>query len=195
MASMSQPIVNQSEQQMGLHFLSRLKHYDLDTYLHSCRVAKLSLMIGKSIVFNELIIKNIYYSALFHDIGKIKIPKRILHKTTRLSNDEWAEIQKHSQYGVGLLRGYPSELMTEDLLNCVYHHHEHYSGTGYPDGLRGEDIPVPARVISVADALDAMINPRPYRQIPLSYYEAIGELQIHAGSQFDPYIIKKISCL
>lgn len=192
---MSQPIVNHNEKQMCLHFLNRLKHYDLDTYLHSCRVAKLSLMIGKRFVFDELIIKNIYYAALFHDIGKIKIPKHILYKTTRLNNAEWAIIKKHSLYGAELLKEYPSEAITTDLINSVYHHHERFNGYGYPNGLRGDNIPLNARIISVADALDAMINPRPYRNTPLSYDEAIGELQVHAGTQFDPYVIKKVGCM
>jgi len=194
--SVSQIIVNQNEKQMCLHFLNRLKRYDLDTYLHSCRVAKISLWIGESIVFDETFNKQVYYAALLHDVGKIKVPYGILHKTNKLSSADWSIIRKHSQYGAELLNEYPSESITSDLINSVYYHHEHYNGNGYPNGLRGDDIPLPARVISVADALDAMLNPRPYRKTPLLYDEAIGELQIHAGTQFDPsIIIKMINCL
>lgn len=168
--------------------LNTLKKHDYATFLHSYRVSDFSVYLGRQIKLTEAEINQLAIAALLHDIGKIKIPLNLLHKTEQLNAAEWEKIKRHSQYGASILIKYPI-IVHQDIINCVYYHHERYSANGYPSGLKGEEIPIYARVVAVADALDAMLNPRPYRKTPLSYDEAIGELQIHAGTQFDPYIV------
>lgn len=170
--------------------LKTLRQHNYDTFLHSKRVASVSILIGEKVELTEAEINDLMTTALLHDIGKIKIPTETLNKDTPLSKEEIALIKNHPLYGVDLTQGY-----SEKILNSIKYHHEFFNGNGYPYKLKGESIPVFSRIIAIADALDAMTKPRPYRKTPLSHDEAWGEIEIHSGSQFDPYIVRKIEHL
>ena len=125
------------------------------------------------------------YAAEVHDVGKISIPDVILNKPGRLNPAERAMIELHPVKGVEILE--PLEFL-KSALPAVRHHHERYDGTGYPDGLDKEKIPLMARILACADAFDAMTSDRPYRREKLTTEEAITEIKNNSGSQFDPYI-------
>jgi HD-GYP domain-containing protein (c-di-GMP phosphodiesterase class II) len=122
--------------------------------------------------------------ARIHDIGKIYIPDDILKSSDKLTPEEYEEVKKHSQYGYDLLSNI--DILKRDL-KVIFYHHEHYDGTGYPEGKSGKSIPIGARILAVCDALDVMITGRTYKP-PLSKVEIIQELKDCSGTQFDPYI-------
>ena len=153
---------------------------------HSQRVTEYSLRIAKRMNLPGEEIEYIQYAALLHDIGKINIRDDILHKPGKLTDDEFEEMQKHPVYGVKIME--PVKRF-KTILPYMYHHHEKYSGKGYPLHLAGEDIPLAARIISVADSFDAMTSDRPYRK-GFSAEEAVVELKRCSGTQFDPAIVE-----
>jgi HD-GYP domain-containing protein (c-di-GMP phosphodiesterase class II) len=122
---------------------------------------------------------------LLHDLGKIGIPDALLLKRSKLTPEEYGRIMLHVEIGVEILQAIAS---LRELAHFVRHHHEHYDGSGYPDGLKGDDIPLASRVIAVADAIDAMRSTRPYRP-RLSLEETIAELKKNRGTQFDPQVV------
>jgi putative nucleotidyltransferase with HDIG domain len=152
---------------------------------HLRSVSSLSLRIGREISLPEEQMEALANGALLHDVGKIGIPDRILQKTVRLTEEEYTVIKQHPELGVGILT--PVEEM-EPALPVVKHHHERYDGRGYPDGLEGEDIPLIARIVSVADAFDSMIRARPYGY-GVSEEAALEEIRENSGTQFDPRIV------
>jgi HD-GYP domain-containing protein (c-di-GMP phosphodiesterase class II) len=125
------------------------------------------------------------YAGEVHDVGKISIPDFILNKPGRLTPAERAIIELHPVKGAEMLE--PLEFL-KSALPIVRHHHERYDGTGYPDGLERDKIPVMARILACADAFDAMTSDRPYRSRKLTVEEALAEIKINSGSQFDPHI-------
>lgn len=155
-----------------------------DTYTngHSTRVAEYAREIARRTGFSEKQQDDIYMMGLLHDVGKIGIPEAIINKPSRLTDEEYAEIKTHPLVGASILRN-----ITEfpQLAVGARWHHERYDGKGYPDGLSGEDIPLEARIIAIADAYDAMSSRRSYRDVlPQEYVR--GELVKGKGSQFDP---------
>ncbi|MGE0491692.1 MAG: HD domain-containing phosphohydrolase [Vulcanimicrobiota bacterium] len=153
---------------------------------HSERVTAYSVMISETMGLSAEAIDDIRYAALLHDIGKIRIRDHILHKPGRLTDEEFAEMKRHPQYGVEIMR--PVKAF-ERILPSMLHHHERYAGGGYPAGLIGEDIPLGARIMCVADCFDAMTSDRPYRKgMPID--AAIEELQRNSGTQFDPRAVE-----
>jgi diguanylate cyclase (GGDEF)-like protein len=156
------------------------------TYGHSGRVADIAQRIGKARGLSEKELANLYAASLLHDVGKVGVPDAILTKPGALTAEEWVAIKKHSAEGARIV-GYVRGLGV--LVPVILHHHEWYDGTGYPDGLRGEDIPLAARIISVADAYDTMTTARPYREI-VSHQEAVEELRRCSGTQFDPKLVE-----
>jgi HD-GYP domain-containing protein (c-di-GMP phosphodiesterase class II) len=126
------------------------------------------------------------YSGLLHDIGKIEIPKTILNKTGELTDEEYECIQMHPVFSANILE--PLEEMSQ-LIEHVKHHHERFDGKGYPNGLRGNEISLGARILCVADSFDAMLSERPYSK-SMATIEAINELEKCSGTHFDPEIIK-----
>ncbi|KUO64075.1 MAG: hypothetical protein APF84_08170 [Gracilibacter sp. BRH_c7a] len=153
---------------------------------HSNRVSKLSSSIGLALGLSDADIHKLQMSGLLHDIGKIAVSNDILNKNAPLSDLEWIEIKRHSESGYSILSSSNDyAFLAEDILA----HHERFDGTGYPKGIKEEEIPLHARIIAVADAYDAMISERPYRK-PLSEDSAIEEIKRNAGTQFDPHIVE-----
>ncbi len=159
---------------------------DLGTGTHSTRLAEWAMRVALEMGMDEGELGDLEVAALLHDIGKVGIPDSILKKPGRLDEAEYALMKKHPEYGWAVLRMLPG-LDRASLF--VLHHHESFDGKGYPGGLKGTEIPVGARIVSVIDAFDAMVSSRPYRQgLPLE--EAIRRLNQASGTQFDPLVLQ-----
>jgi HD-GYP domain-containing protein (c-di-GMP phosphodiesterase class II) len=159
---------------------------DLNTGVHSTRLAEWGMRVGQELGLEESELQNLEVAALLHDIGKVGIPDAILRKPERLDEEEYALMKKHSEYGWAVLRMLPGfERAALDIL----HHHESFDGKGYPAGLKGTEIPVVSRIVCVIDAFDAMVSSRPYRK-GLPYEEAVRRLNESSGTQFDPAVVR-----
>jgi HD-GYP domain-containing protein (c-di-GMP phosphodiesterase class II) len=158
---------------------------DAATEGHSVRVAAYSEAIGKQLGLPPKALDVIHRACLVHDIGKIAVDENILTKRDRLSSMEREKMDMHPLIGESILSPIA---MLRPLLPGVRSHHEHYDGSGYPDGLAGDAIPIEARIIAVADAFDAMTSNRPYRQA-LPEEQALVELRRNAGTHFDPRVV------
>jgi putative nucleotidyltransferase with HDIG domain len=177
-------LLKKTHLEMVIAFSEALDAKDQYTAGHSRRVMEYSIGIARHMKLSENEIDRLKKSALLHDIGKIGIPDVVLHKKTKLTEDEFAVIKSHPEIGATILKSIKS---FKDFVPSVYHHHERYDGKGYPQGIQGEKIPLHARIIAVADSFDAMTSNRPYRKaFPL--VAALSELEKNRGIQFDPYI-------
>jgi len=177
-------LLEQTHFETVIAFSEALDAKDQYTAGHSRRVMEYSVDIGKRMGMDENDIEQLKKSALLHDIGKIGVPDAVLHKKGVLSNVEYSIIKAHSEIGATILKSIKS---FEHLVPAVYHHHEMFNGGGYPSGIKGEQIPLHARIIAVADSFDAITSNRPYRNaFPIK--EAMLELEQNKGIQFDPYI-------
>jgi len=165
-------------------FSEALEARDQYTAGHSRRVMEYSKSIGQRLKLDKQDIEDLKRSALLHDIGKIGIPDTILKKKTKLTNEEFAIIKSHPETGAAILKNIKS---FKHLVPAVYHHHEQFDGEGYPHSLKGERIPLHARIIAIADTFDAMTSSRSYRNA-LSFRKALSELERCKGTQFDPDI-------
>jgi HD-GYP domain-containing protein (c-di-GMP phosphodiesterase class II) len=160
-------------------------HY---THGHTSRVTNLSLAIARTLkpsnkeVMDDKFFENLNIASLLHDIGKIGIPESILNKEGKLSDSEWLKMKEHPIVGASILQ--PIKELEEAILGVKFHH-ERYDGTGYPNGLKGNEIPLIAAIIAAADTFDAMTSDRPYRRA-LSKEEAIKEIQKISGKQLSP---------
>jgi putative nucleotidyltransferase with HDIG domain len=155
---------------------------DAYTAGHSRRVQQLALAIGRELGLSQAELDLLGHAALFHDIGKLAIPDAILLKPASLTGEEWALMQRHADEGARIIDRLG---FLQDAVPAIRHHHERWDGTGYPDRLKGEEIPLGARIIHVADALDSMLTTRIYRAARPAH-EAIEELRRAAGTQFCP---------
>jgi diguanylate cyclase (GGDEF)-like protein len=151
---------------------------------HSKRVGEISRRIGALMGFSDDQAETLYLVGYLHDIGKIAIEEGVLNKPGRLTDDEFEIIKKHSEIGCRIIR---SSYEISEIADAVLFHHERWDGKGYPKGLRGEEIPVYSRIITVADSYDAMISQRPYKDC-MSSEEALREIENCSGRQFDPQI-------
>ncbi|MEA1959559.1 MAG: diguanylate cyclase, partial [Chloroflexota bacterium] len=158
------------------------------TYGHSKRVATIAESLGKDLGMYGDELSELVAAAFLHDIGKVGVADTILTKPGKPGRDEWAAIKKHCAEGAKIVR-HVKELAP--LAPYILHHHEWWDGSGYPEGLRGEDIPLSARIISVADAFDTMTAKRPYREAISEKY-ALQELERCSGTQFDPKLIEAL---
>ncbi|AOZ97910.1 HD-GYP domain-containing protein [Butyrivibrio hungatei] len=159
---------------------------DSYTQGHSLRVALYSTILGKECGLDDESLTLLHYSALMHDIGKIGMPDAVLRKPGKLSDEERKIIQTHPTIGYDILK---TITLMPDMSLVARFHHERWDGTGYPDGLDGVDIPLYARIVSIADAFDAMTSERSYRK-PLTFEEAGKEILACKGTQFDPQLVE-----
>lgn len=153
---------------------------------HCHRVSELCQSMGKVLGLSKGEVMELKSVGLLHDIGKIGIDRKILNKPGQLTEEEWREIKRHPEIGYRILRTFDD--MT-GIAENVLAHHERWDGQGYPKGLKGEEIPLYARMSAIADTYDAMTNERSYRKA-LPKKEAIEELKKNAGTQFDPELVK-----
>lgn len=153
---------------------------------HSKRVSEMCQNIGKALDFSEVEVSQLKTVGLLHDIGKIAIEDAILNKPGKLTEQELVEIKRHPDIGYRILS---SSYDMIELADCILAHHERWDGTGYPKGLKGENIPRVARIIALADSYDAMTSERPYRKA-LNEEEAFMEIRKNSGTQFDPEITR-----
>ena len=163
-----------------------LETRDSETHGHSERVVTYSLRLGYELGLDAAALRDLELGALMHDIGKIGVPDAILRKPARLDDDEWEKMRLHPLHGQKILRNI--QFLSGAAL-VVAQHHEKWDGSGYPLGLRGEDISLGARIFTVVDAFDAMISDRVYRK-GCSYDDALEELERFAGTQFDPLVVE-----
>ncbi|KAF0218857.1 MAG: metal dependent [Geobacteraceae bacterium] len=153
---------------------------------HSERVMHIAANIAREMGLADQVVERVRLGGLLHDIGKIGIIEALLEKPATLSEDEFPPLRLHPAKGVAILA--PIEQLQE-VLPAILHHHERYDGTGYPAGLKGEDIPLEARIVTVADSFDAMVSERPYKK-GFSVVDALAELKKQAGTQFDPQVVE-----
>jgi len=165
--------------------MSALDARDRETEGHSSRVSNMTAKLGEALHFTGEQLKVLERGSLLHDIGKIGISDTILHKPGPLSDAEWNIMRCHPDIGAKIVAGIP---FLEDTIPLIRHHQERWDGTGYPDGLQGEEIPILARMFSIVDAFDALTSKRPYRQ-KISTQEAIEYIRGQAGILFDPQIV------
>ena len=167
--------------------LATLDAKDPYTYGHSMRVGHYGMLLAQHLEMPDDQVEGVRFAGMLHDIGKMGTPEHILNKPGRLNMDEILIMQRHPIVGSAILAQI-------QLQGCaakgVLHHHERWDGTGYPDNLRGEEIPIETRIISVVDAYDAMTSDRPYRRA-MPHEAAIAEIRAGAGIQFDPAIVEK----
>jgi putative nucleotidyltransferase with HDIG domain len=186
--------VKQMEEQIGAlrsslicAFNQLLDLKDLNTGVHSTRLAEWALHVAGELGLDQSYLGDIEVAALLHDIGKIGISDAILNKPAKLTAEEYELMKKHPEYGWAVLRQVPG---MERASLIILHHHESYDGKGYPGGLKGEEIPIGSRIVSVIDAFDAMVSSRPYRQ-GLPFEEAERRLLQASGTQFDARVVER----
>lgn len=158
---------------------------DQYTCKHTKRVVTYAKLISDKLNLNDTDKFKLVCAAYMHDIGKIGIPKQILVKTTPLTNDEWSKIKEHPNIGFEMIKNIN---IFKNVAPIILHHHERYDGTGYPTGLKGEDIPYLARILTVVDSFDAMTSQRVYNT-KKNFEEGKKELIKYSGTQFDPKVI------
>ena len=166
--------------------ISIINAKDRYTYGHVERVVIYSRMLADKLQLRERDKEILIYGAYMHDIGKINISKEILMKKMKITNDEWEELKQHPVNGVDIIKSVKS---LQEIIPLIQSHHERYDGKGYPDNLKGDEIPYLARVLTVVDSFDAMTSNRPYNNRK-TYQEGIVEIKKCSGTQFDPTIAK-----
>ena len=179
--------------QTRLQIIQRLgraaEYKDNETGMHVIRMSHYSKLLGLANGMSEDEAELLLNAAPMHDIGKIGIPDRILLKPGKLDADEWEIMKTHSQMGADIIGTHSSVLLTL-ARNIALTHHERWDGTGYPNGLKGEEISIPARIVAIADTFDALTTIRPYKHA-WSVQDAINLLQQEAGTHFDPDLVEK----
>lgn len=166
--------------------INSLEAKDEYTRGHSDRVTEYAMVIGQRLGFDQNELTQLYYGAILHDIGKIGISEDILNNPLSLCRDQFDCIKKHPEIGANIVT---SIEYLKNIAPSILHHHERYDGTGYPHGLKGKEIPLHARIISITDALDAMSSTRTYRR-SLPEDKTIREIIEGSGTQFDPDLVK-----
>jgi putative nucleotidyltransferase with HDIG domain len=158
---------------------------DKETEGHSERVVELTLLSAAEMGIHGQSLEDVRRGALLHDIGKMGVPDAILHKKGSLTEEEMAIIREHPKYAYDMLREID---YLQDALTIPFCHHEKWDGTGYPRGLKGVEIPLPARIFAIVDVWDAMTNDRPYRKA-MPHEEVIAHIKSQSGQHFDPQVV------
>ena len=163
------------------------EHRDNETGLHIIRMSKYCHATALAIGLHEAEAELILNASPMHDIGKLGIPDRVLLKPGKLDAEEWETMKTHTSKGAKILDGHPSKLLSTAKEIALYHY-EKWNGNGYPTGIEGEQIPMPARIVAIADVFDALTSKRPYKEAwPLE--KALDEIQAGSGSHFDPAVV------
>ncbi len=178
--------VNQTLLESIYAFAKTIEAKDYYTGEHAENMVSLAVMIGKALKLRSYEIANLEHAAILHDLGKIGIPDNILHKKSKLSKKEYNIVKKHPQIGAEIIR---SIHFLKDVAPIVLYHHERFDGMGYSSGLKGNEIPLGARIIAVADVYQALISDRPYRKA-YSKKEALQIITDSAGTHLDPVVVK-----
>lgn len=201
------PVIKEAEERMYRNKLIEGKSYrntiintllatlyakSTETEEHAKRLKNYCLAIGREMGLSVKEMDEISLLAVLHDIGKVGIKESILQKPGKLTKEEWEEMKKHPEIGYRIAQNTPE---LANVAEYILYHHERWDGQGYPQGLKGEEIPVLCRILAVADAYDAMTSDRTYRKA-MNREEAIAELKRNAGTQFEPEVVEKfINCL
>ncbi len=180
--------LKRSYRETVLALMNALRSRDCKTEEHGDRVASRVTAVGRRLGLNAAQLEDLEYGAIFHDIGKIGVPDSILHNTDELTDTEWAVIKQHTVVGERIIE--PIGFL-KNVARIVRHSHERWDGSGYPDGLAGEDIPIESRVIFACDAFDAMTTQRSY-QNAMPYDEATARMRELAGVHFDPRVVDEL---
>lgn len=159
-------------------------HY---THSHSQNVVKYASAIAREMGLTAREVQTIAEACELHDLGKIGVEDHVLGKVQKLTDEEWQQIRRHPVIGAQILQ--PLSFMSE-VIEFIRLHHEHYDGSGYPEGRKARAIPLGARIIHLADAYEAMTSQRAYRKVPLNKQQAVDEIRKHSGSQFDPTVVE-----
>ena len=157
---------------------------DAGTVGHAQRVAHLTVEVARRLGIGGRRIRRIEYAALVMDMGKANVPQRVLNKKDPLTPQEWEIIKSHSRLGSEMAAAVP---FLADTALCILHHHEYWNGSGYPDGLKGEQIPIESRILAVASDYDAMVSERPYHA-PMSPEQAASEIRKGISVKYDPSV-------
>ncbi len=175
-------LTNREYQSIMQVLCNALDMRDSATQGHSQRVARMAELVAEHMGLSRPEVKRIERAAALHDIGKIGVTDAVLSKPGPLTSEEWVEMRRHPRLGYEIVAGIEALQHTAEI---VHSHHEHYDGRGYPRGLKGEEIPIGARIFAVVDSYDAMTSHRPYRRAR-SHQDAIDEIIRCSGTQFDP---------
>lgn len=168
-----------------INALGKITYFSSAQMGHSGRLQDLVISLARAVSIPDNAIPNLKLLAKYHDIGKVAISDNILMKPASLTKKETRKIRRHSEIGYRIARSVPS---LEQIADWILKHHEWWDGSGYPLGLKGEEIPLECRILSICDAYDAMTSDRPYRKA-MSKGEAIEELKRFSGIQFDPELV------
>ena len=171
--------------------LTALRERDENTFAHCDRTCTLAVETGRAIGLSSRDLAVLRWAAELHDIGKIGLPDRVLFKPGSLDGEELGVMRTHPRRGHDILASIPSAQIAP-IATVVLHHHEAIDGSGYPEGLRGEDIPVLARIVSIADSYDAIATARPYHD-PKSHVQVMRALHQEQGRKYDPYVLATFS--
>lgn len=156
------------------------------TKKHSMKVSGIAVKLAKYMGLSRQYVDTIRLAAILHDIGKLGVKEEILLKESALTHDEYKAVQEHPSFGVDIIKPIP---FLSEILPVIRHHHENFDGTGYPDGLKGEEIPLGSRIISIADVYDALMSDRAYRR---AYdLERVIRMMEKEKRKFDPHILEK----
>ena len=182
--------VDERERETLFRLARAIEFRDFGTGAHLMRMSRFTGLIAEGLGLPEDEVRMLELAAPLHDIGKIGIPDSILLKRGKLTDDEFTVMRKHPQIGYEILRNSPSRFVQMGA-EVALHHHERWDGAGYPERLAGEDIPLPARIVALADVFDALLSERPYKSA-WSHDEAVAYVRAHSGSFFDPACVSAL---